>query len=247
MKKEICNFLDLFQHDKPIIGMIHLNGNDDIDILTKAIREVGVYTKNGIDAVLIENYFGDVNNVEQVLDYLYNYQDSIIYGVNVLGDYNKAFELANKYAAKFIQIDSVAGHLNFFNDCIFENDIKYLRSSSEAFVLGGVRFKYQPYLSGRSLEEDLVIGMNRCDAIVVTGTGTGKETDLEKIKKFREILKNYPLIIGAGLNPDNCEKQLLIADAGIVGSYLKTQHKDYGDVSLEYVDELVGKVKRLRR
>ena len=51
-------------------------------------------------------------------------------------------------------------------------------------LLGGVRFKYQPVHSGRTLEEDLRIGMERCDAIVCTGEGTGIPTPLGKVEEF---------------------------------------------------------------
>lgn len=247
MKKDTNNFLSLFKSSKPIIGMIHLKGDEDMEILTRAIREIDIYTKNGIDAVLIENYFGEIKNVEYVLEYIANYRKNVIYGVNILGDYKRAFALADTYHAKFIQIDSVAGHLRNYNDKIFENNIKLLRSNSNAFLIGGVRFKYQPYLSGKSLEEDLEIGIERCDAIVVTGEGTGKVTDLEKIKNFRKIIGQFPLVVGAGLTTQNCTNQLSIADAGIVGSYLKENHVDYGEVSSENTENFMNKVKILRR
>jgi predicted TIM-barrel enzyme len=114
-------------------------------------------------------------------------------------------------------------------------------------LLGGVRFKYQPVLSPRSVEEDLQVGMERCDAIVVTGKGTGLPTELDKIKYFREIINDFPLIVGAGLNLDNCIEQLSIADGGIVGSYLKEGHIDSGYVSPIYVNVFAEKVKSLRK
>ena len=44
-----------------------------------------------------------------------------------------------------------------------------------------MRFKYQPMLSEKSVEEDLKIAQQRCDAIAVTENATGEETSLEKI------------------------------------------------------------------
>lgn len=240
--------LDLFPNTKPIIGMIHLYGYDDFEQLNLAMREINIYKQYGVDAVLIENYsyYSDAKTVEYVLDYLCSYHPNIVYGVNILGDYKKAFELASKYNAKFIQIDSVAGHLPFKEDKNFATELKNLRSSVDSFLLGGVRFKYQPVLSGLSLEEDLSNGMKRCDAIVVTGEATGISTDLEKIKEFRKIIGTKPLIVGAGLNYNNCLEQLEIADGGIVGSYFKEGHIDSGEVSPANVERFMNKVKILR-
>lgn len=106
---------------------------------------------------------------------------------------------------------------------------------TNALVLGGVRFKYQPYCSGRSLEEDLNIGMTRCDAIVVTGAGTGMETSMDKIIQFRQIIGDFPLVIGAGMTPENCAERMRVADGAIVGSYFKDTYTDIGEVDASHV------------
>lgn len=239
--------LELFlSRSKPIIGMIHLKGKDLRDIYNRAVNEIDIMINNGIDAVMVENYFGSPYDVTMILDYLYSRRTDLIYGVNILGDFMKSYYLADSYGATFIQVDSVAGHLRSYDDMAFEKAINFLRETSDTFLLGGVRFKYQPYISGRSLEEDLELGMERCDAIVVTGNATGKETDLDKIKKFRSIIGTFPLVVGAGLTTNNCENQLNIADAGIIGSYLKDNHQDNGEVSEVYTKEFMDKVKTLR-
>lgn len=240
-------FLNLFNSFKPIIGMIHLNGDSMRDVLERAKREIDIYIESEVDGIIVENYFGDINSVVSVLDYININDIPIIYGINILGDYKKAFELAKVYNAKFIQIDSVAGHLNQYNDMIYGEDLMKNRESSDTIVIGGVRFKYQPVLSSKSLEEDLGIGMSRSDGIVVTGTGTGIETDLLKIKEFKKIIENRrPLIIGAGINLSNVTEQLSFADAAIIGSYFKENHVDSGDLLKANVDKIMKKVKTLR-
>ena len=42
---------------KPIIAMLHLKGNSDEEIMERMIKETEIYYKNGVDAVLVENYF----------------------------------------------------------------------------------------------------------------------------------------------------------------------------------------------
>lgn len=232
IKKE---FLDVFQSKKPIFGMLHLKGTSDAEVMERAKKEIRVYYENGVDAVIVENYFGVYHHMMMVLEYLKeNYPDHI-YGVNCLDQDTMNFELAMKYAATFVQLDSVAGHLDSKNDETFAAFMQLYRLRYSGYVLGGVRFKYQPYLSERSLQEDLTIGKTRCDAIVVTQDATGQETSMEKINEFRNILGDFPLVIGAGMTPENCAKQFAVGDAAIVGSFFKDTYKDSGDVDEEHV------------
>lgn len=240
-------FLDLFETEKPIIGMLHLGRRDNYDdALELTKREIDSYLENGISGVIVEDYFGDLEDVRQTLEYLQSFRSDAVYGLNYLRDYQTAFELAEEYKAKFIQIDSVSGHLHAASDAIYADELNGLRKQTRIPVIGGVRFKYQPHLSGRTLEEDLHLGMQRCDGIVVTGSGTGVETPLEKAREFKSIIGDYPLIIGAGINYDNCALSLSVGDAAIVGSYVKDNHQDTGEVSAKYVRQLVNKVNTIK-
>lgn len=233
----------VFGVDKPIIGMLHLSGYGRDKVLDNAKREIEIMYRNGVNAVLVENYFGDWVDVKNALHYLQaNYPDKI-YGVNILGDPDVAFDLARKYGAKFVQMDSVCGHLEPSYEKPFLKKLETLRGDGDIFLLGGVRFKYQPVRSGRSLEDDLKLGMERCDAIVVTGEGTGISTDLEKIKTFRSILGDFPLIVGAGMTAETVAEQLTIADGGIVGSYFKEYGEAEYPVDEERVKEFVYKAR----
>lgn len=243
----MSEFLKIFKNKKPIFGMLHLKGNNDEEVFERAKKEIDIYRENGIDAVIVENYYGNYYQMEKVLDYLNTSKfENLIYGVNCLNVDIMGFELANRYNASFVQFDSVAGHLKERDDYTYEAFINKYRKESKAFVLGGVRFKYQPYLSGRSLEEDLKIGMSRCDAIVVTQDATGQETSMEKIKEFRKIIGDFPLVIGAGVTADNCIEQLSVGDAAIVGSYFKDTYKDSGDVDGTHIKKLLDTLKEIR-
>jgi uncharacterized protein len=243
----MSDFLKIFKNKKPIFGMLHLKGNSDEEVFERAKKEIEIYRANNIDAVIVENYYGNYYQMEKVLDYLNNSKfENLIYGVNCLNMDVMGFDLANRYNASFVQFDSVAGHLKERDDYSYEAFINKYRKESKAFILGGVRFKYQPYLSGRTLEEDLKIGMTRCDAIVVTQDATGQETSIEKIKEFRKIIGDFPLIIGAGVTAENCVEQLSIGDAAIVGSYFKDTYKDSGDVDGNHVKKLLDTLKKIR-
>ena len=60
---------------------------------------------------------------------------------------------------------------------------------------------------------------------MVTGEGTGIRTDLEKIKTYKAIPGDFPLIVGAGMTAETAREQLAFSDGIIVGSYFK----EYGE------------------
>ena len=113
-------------------------------------------------------------------------------------------------------------------------------------MLGGIWPKYYFPAEGSNLEVDLVKGRKLADAIVVTGSGTGEETPLSKIKKFRENLGDYPLIIGAGLTDKNVVEQLSIAEGAIVGTYFKYDGETSNKVDPYRVEFFMNKVEKIR-
>ena len=152
---------EVFTVDKPVLAMLHLMGSTHADVLERAKKETDLLFEAGVDAVIVEDYFGDVEDVEAVLQWLQKERPNRLYGVNVLDQFEKTYQLAEAYGAKFMQVDSVAGHLPPQEDPAYEALCKKYHEKGTVLILGGVRFKHQPILSGRSLEEDLRLGM-RC-------------------------------------------------------------------------------------
>ena len=107
--------------------------------------------------------------------------------------------------------------------------------------MGGVWPKYYTPMPGSILENDLIDATKLCDMVVVTGSGTGKETPFDKIIKFRETIGDFPIIIGAGLNKGNIES-LKYADGAIVGSAFKPGNVTTSKVSYELVNEFMKKI-----
>ena len=166
--------------------------------------------------------------------------------MNILGDVNEAFNLAKQYGASFIQVDSVCGHLKRNADMKYARKLVSLREQVDVVLLGGVRFKYQEVLSGRTLEEDLTLGAERCDAVVCTGLGTGEPTPFAKVREFKSILKDFPVLVGAGVTLDTVDETFRLADGAIVGSWFKVAHHDYGAVKEEFVAQMVEKINEIQ-
>ena len=240
-------FLEIFTTTKPVMAMLHLKGENPAERLNRAITEADIYAECGVDAMIVEDYYGTQTDVENALAYLSKERPQYILGVNVLNNFARSYKLAVKYNAKFMQVDSVCGHLLPGDEEAYFEMIDSYRKDKKISIIGGVRFKYQPYLSNRSLAEDLEIGMRYCDAIAVTGAGTGIDTDTEKIRQFREITGEFPLVVAAGMTKETVKEKLSLGDAAIVGSTFKDTRKDSGDVTGANVREFMNEVHRCFR
>ena len=238
-------FLDTFPVKKPVFGMLHFKGDSRKDKLERCLREAEIYRENGVDAMIVEDYFGDSDDVRAGLEML-SQKGGFTLGVNVLDNWELSWEYAKEYGARFIQVDSVAGHLTPEEDIPYGEMIDRYMKEGGMYVIGGVRFKYKPVCSGNNVETDLRIGMKRCHAIAVTGEGTGMDSPTQKIIDFRNIVGDFPLVVAAGMTADTVFEKLSLADAAIVGSTFKDTRKDTGDVCAAHVKEFMGKVFELR-
>ncbi|ASP23206.1 BtpA family protein (plasmid) [Antarctobacter heliothermus] len=238
---------NVFPIRKPIFGMLHLGGDTPEDRVRQALEEAKIMAGEGIDGLVVENYFGDADDVERVLEKLVPMDLGARVGINVLRDNSRAFSLAQKYPVAFIQIDSVCGHLKPEEDAMFASALEQQRAIVDALLFGGVRFKYQPVLSGRDEATDLRLGIARCDAIVVTSDATGQETDREKIGRFRAAAGDAcSVLVGAGMTERNAADQLALADGAIVGSWLKEGHVDKGRLAPAHVRRFMAAVRTAR-
>ncbi len=174
-----------------------------------------------------------------MLAWIHQAHPDAVYGINILGDYVWAFHLAKTYGAKFIQIDSACGHLEPEMDEMYAEQLKACCAECDVVLLGGVRFKYQNVLSGRTVEEDLRLGMQRCDAIVCSGEGTGLATPLEKVDAFKKVVGDFPVVVGAGVTLETAATTADRSDGAIVGSWFKKDHNAYNPIEEEHVRQFV--------
>lgn len=245
---------------KPIFGMIHLSG---VSPVNRAMSEIFTYCDCGVDGIIIENYHSDSATVELVLkeikrlytdhdEYLStktpNGQSQLLIGINILpNNFEQSLTMANKYQCDFIQLDHVAGKYTRGVALDEEAYIACRAKYPHIAVLGGVWPKYYQPVADSSLIADIKVGAKRADAIVVTGSGTGSETPIKKIMDFKHHLniifnttgKQVPLVIGAGLDPNNVKEQLKYADGAIVGSTFKNGKNTSLEVNLELVQEFM--------
>jgi uncharacterized protein len=233
----MSKFHDLFPQ-KPVIGMLHLGG--ELPVFQTVEKDLPVYEAGGVDAVIVENYHGTEMEVQEVLMSIRRKDTPLKVGVNILGDFALSFELAYDWNADFIQIDSIQPH-----DINLREYSRYRERFPDLVVLGGVGFKYTSDPGG-NLEAWLELGKENVDTIVTTGDGTGKETPLEKLIQYKNLLGDFPLIEGAGSTPQTVYQHLQVVDGVIVGSYFKPDGNTQLDIEPELVEEYMLEANKVR-
>lgn len=225
---------------KEIIGMIHLAGPSMVE---KAIEEIEIYERQGLYGCVIENYHGSLNDVNYLLKKLP--KTTLKIGVNILpNEFVEAYYLTKLYKIDFIQLDYISGSYENTTNIDVNDFIKHRKANKDVFIMGGIWPKYYTPIKNSNLKIDILMGGLLCDAIVVTGEGTGKETSLDKIKSFNTITSNIevPLIIGAGLDKNNVKEQLKFAQGAIVGSTFKPNKNTMKMVDENLVKEFMNEL-----
>jgi len=234
-------FNELFRQRKPIIGMIHLAGDNSEEKVKRAIQELTIYEGEGINGAIIEDYHGTPEDVLKTLEEALAEGFDLVLGVNILRNPYSGFKISYDFGIHFIQFDSVQTpdlDLNLYD--------RLRRKYPQIGILGGIGFKYTSS-TGNPLEVDLIEGKSRSDVIVTTGEGTGVETPLDKLREYKRLLGDFPLIVGAGVNLDNVYNQLSVANGAIIGSYFKPNRNTQLPVERKKVCDLIDVVRDVRK
>ena len=84
------------------------------------------------------------------------------------------------------------------------------------------------------------------DGIIVSGSSTGKEPDINDVKKVKEVV-NIPVILGSGITIDNVENYYPITDAFIIGSHFKKDSSWKNEVDDKRVKTFMKKYNQLSK
>ncbi len=82
------------------------------------------------------------------------------------------------------------------------------------------------------------------DALVVSGPGTGRATPVADVKRVRLAVPDVPLLVGSGVTPETVAELLSLADAVIVGTYVKAGGDVRRPVDPARVERLVAAARR---
>jgi membrane complex biogenesis BtpA family protein len=79
----------------------------------------------------------------------------------------------------------------------------------------------------------------RADGVVVTGVRTGSAPSLEELQEARAAVE-LPVLIGSGVSPENIAAFSSLADALIIGSYVKHDGRWQNKIDLKRCDQLLS-------
>lgn len=259
---------DLFPASKKVlIGMVHLlplpgaplfNG-DFSNVIKRAIQEARILQETGFDGLLIEN-FGDIPFAKDKIDeQTFVAFDEVVnkvrkeikisIGINVLrNDSLSALKLCHKNNCQFIRVNVLSGVM-ITDQGIVEGkayELLRLRKNLESSVqiFADVLVKHAVSLAHQDIMQVAKETAYRAlaDALIVTGSETGKEADLEKVKQVKKAVPDRSIVVGSGVNVGNIQRYLSIADGVIVGTSLKVDSKTTNPLDKQKCFNLISAV-----
>ena len=113
-------------------------------------------------------------------------------------------------------------------------------------IYADVDVKHAAALAVRPISDEVddTIQRGLADALVVSGAGTGKITELTKVQAVKRAAGRTPVFIGSGITADTIGNYLDSADGFIVGTAFKTGGVATNPVDGEKVRELMRALAR---
>ncbi len=245
MPHDRTRFTQLFPA-KPTIGTIHLKalpGSPEYagqikPIVEAAVRDAETYEREGCDGIIIENFFDAPFFKDQVgaetvaamakVATIIRAQTNLPLGINVLrNDGLSAIAIATACECQFIRVNVLSWAMLTDQGVIEGKSAQILRFrralQSDVLILADCLVKHAVPIAPQSMELVALDTWERggADAIIVSGTGTGKATDLEDVVAARRGAPDVPILIGSGMTRDNVGAFLPLTDGFIVGTYFK--------------------------
>jgi len=233
--------------ERALIGMVHLAplpgsprwAGSMAGVVDHAVADARALADNGFDALLIEN-FGDVpftpGRVEAatvaamavVADHVRQAVAPVALGINVLkSDARAALAIATAVGARFIRVNVHAGAVVADQGIVQTDAYHTLRDrrllGADVRIFADVQGKHAVPLGTPDLEQlarDLV-HRGLADALIVSGRATGEPAALGDLKRVRDAVPGVALLVGSGVTPETAAELLSVADALVVGTWLK--------------------------
>ncbi|MCZ7557840.1 MAG: BtpA/SgcQ family protein [Bacteroidia bacterium] len=231
-----------------LIGMIHLPAlpgspgfaGSREDVLAYALRDAEALADADFDALLLEN-FGDVPFAKTevgpeviaemcVIAYQLQCQYGLPLGVQVLrNDARASLAIAAAVGAAFIRVNVHTGAMLTDQGIIEGRAHETLRyrqtiGAGDVAILADVHVKHAVPLAGEAFEDALADTVHRglADAIIVSGKGTGRKTDAQRLRTAAAI-SPVPVYVGSGADADSLSDFFPAAHGVIVGSSIKQE------------------------
>jgi hypothetical protein len=265
---------ELFPVEKPIIGMVHslpLPGSPDFkkyklpDVYDYAVEEALKLVECGVDGLLIENA-GDIPFVKSeylgpetaacvaVIGERIRKETSVPIGVNIVANAAiHSIAAAKAFGGQFVRVNQWA-NAYIANEGFVEGAsglaLRYraMLEAEDIHVLADVHVKHGSHaiVSDRPIEElARDTEFFGAAALIATGFRTGDPTRVEEVEAIRRG-SELPILVGSGINADNCRQLLSVADGAILGVSVKVPNKMSGRTDVGKLKAFMANVRELR-
>jgi len=231
------------------------------EIIELAQEDVNNLIFGGVDGIIIEN-FGDTPFVKDdiskrtlasfttVVENI-EYGREIKVGINVLrNDGISALSIAEATKADFVRINVLNSVMMYTDQGMIEgkaHEIAQFKNSlnKEIEIYADVFVKHAVPPEGSKIENhtEELIHRAGADVVIVTGDGTGHQINIEDLNKVRDIVPQGKLAIGSGVNEENIEEYVDLADILIVGTNFKVDQDVSKRVDQRSVEQLIQMIK----
>ena len=253
-----------------VIGMLHLPalpgaprfGGDLGAVREAVLRDAEALAAGGANGLMLEN-FGDVpfypgrvpaHVVAQMTALACEVRrlvPDLPLGINVLrNDGQSALAVAHAAGAEFIRVNVLCG-ARVADQGILQGiahdllrDRKTL-GAERVRIFADVDVKHSAPLGAvRSLADEVADTLHRglADAVIVSGSGTGKATDPAHVRSVKATAGRVPVYVGSGVTAETVQQFLPHADGFIVGTAFKRGGMASEPVEVERVRALLDRL-----
>jgi hypothetical protein len=260
----------IFGKDRNIvIGAVHfppLLGYPDFPgiKITKgnALHDLRSFERGGVDGVIFENNYdqphvtevgpGTIASMAYLGIEIKNSARTPV-GISTLwNDFRTSLTLAKLLGLFFVRIPVFVDTVRAPSGMIRGNPKeiiayrKRLRAENVA-LFTDIHVKHAKLLSRFSLVQSARLAIKSgSDALILTGKWTGDAPDLTLLRRVREAVGNFPIIIGSGASEENVRELLCYANGVIVSTSLKRGSIKRGEANVKAYNQRIDerKVKR---
>lgn len=261
--------MKLFDLNKPIIGMIHVDALPGTPkyqgsvkaVIEKAKSEALLYQSLGVPALMIENMHDvpylnrnvgpEVTTLMSIILYEIKRNINLPLGIQILAGANKeAIASAHSAGTDFIRAEGfVFAHVA--DEGIFSSDagelLRYRKEIGAESILVFTDIKKKHSSHSITADTDILETAKAAefflsDGVIITGSSTGSEPSLEEIKSVKEKIGIH-VLAGSGITAENIMAYHDYCDALIIGSYFKQEGKWLNPIDPERVKMVLEKIK----
>jgi uncharacterized protein len=234
------------------------------EVIGAALADARTLEVAGVDALLVENH-GDVPFTSGRVDAAtvaamavtvaeVRHAVALPIGVNVLkSDGLSALAVAVATGASFIRVNVHVGAVVTDQGLVQSQAYETLRFrrllGADVKILADVQAKHGLPLAPFPLEQEArdCVSRGLADALVVSGAVTGQPTASSDLKRVRDAVPEVPVLVGSGVTPETAADLLAVADALIVGTWIKRDGRLDNPVDVDRARRLVEAVRAGRR